>query len=430
MLIQGNALEKLKEIENNSVDCIVTDPPYGYSFMGKDWDNFKAKKVTKSQVVTNLGVGMRKTTAKENLNYQKWVSEWASECLRVAKSGSFMFYFMTPRQDLLSRAIIGLEEAGWIVSSTSIYWTYATGFPKANSISKAIKRRKSMKKSHRSKELQGSYGGFQPKPAVEVIIVAMKPLDEKTYIDQAIVSGKGITWMDDCRIPYISDYDKKHQQDIAKGSGILFGGKGISKSNGINDGGRFPANLLVSDDVLNDGEIRNSIKSKYDDSHSGGIWKKSTGKPAGPTYSDCGSYSRYFDLDTWANKMNFGNLPEQVQKTLPFLIVSKPTKSEREIGLDKLNMKEENGRKNYHPTVKPIKILSYLITLGSRENDIILDPFMGSGSTGVAALLLKRKFTGIELSDDYMKIARGRINNYNEHKKFVPRNIRAKNKFW
>lgn len=222
-IIQGDCLEVLKTLPADSVDLVATDPPYGLSFMGKDWDTFKATKIAKSQVV-NLGVGMRRSTKKENTEYQIWVEAWASECLRVMKPGAFLFYCQTPRQDLLHRAIAGLEDAGLDVGYTSIYWTYASGFPKAMNIGKAVDKRngrerivtgpsgraiaknpkatnyqgtatfsETAKGREKSKwatkgnsPLEGSYGGFQPKPAVEVIIVAMKPLSEKTYVDQAL----------------------------------------------------------------------------------------------------------------------------------------------------------------------------------------------------------------------------------------------------
>jgi len=106
-------------------------------------------------------------------------------------------------------------------------------------------------------------------------------------------------------------------------------------------------------------------------------------------------------------------LPEV--KTFPFLIVPKASKSEKNKGLE--DMPDSESRpdivgKNRHPTVKPIKLMSYLITLGSRPSDTILDPFMGSGTTGLAAKLLYRNFTGIEIEGKYCEIAANRIVNW------------------
>jgi len=128
---------------------------------------------------------------------------------------------------------------------------------------------------------------------------------------------------------------------------------------------------------------------------------------------DTGGYSRFFSLDAWA------------EKNLPFLIVPKASKKEKNAGLDTFKDKTVNNgrkkdidnpfqrgttpRKNTHPTVKPIKLMSYLITMGSREGDVVLDPFCGSATSCVAAKMLNRKFIGIELSEEYHKIATQRV---------------------
>jgi site-specific DNA-methyltransferase (adenine-specific) len=211
---------------------------------------------------------------------------------------------MTPRQDVCYRTAAGLEDAGLDLSFSPIYWTYATGFPKAMKLG------------------DGSYSGMQLKPAVEVVSVAMKPLAEKTYKAQALSNGHGCTWLDDCRIPFPDS-----------------------------QGSRFPANLLVSDAAL-------------------------------------GAYSRFFSLDAWA------------ERTLPFLIVPKPSQREKNHGLEGANP---------HGTVKPIQLMSYLITMGSRPGDTVLDCFLGSGTTGIAAAQLDRRFIGIELDPQYFETAKKRI---------------------
>ena len=149
---------------------------------------------------------------------------------------------------------------------------------------------------------------------------------------------------------------------------------------------------------------------------------------------DRGSYSRYFSLDAWADK-NLPELPENIQATYPFMIVPKAAKSEKNKGLDNFPDIDESKnsaydvegsvrkakydqaiKKNTHATVKPLKLMSYLITLGSRPNDIILDPFMGSGTTGIAAKLLNRNFNGMEMNSEYMTIAKERIKNFTNEK--------------
>jgi len=193
----GDCLEVMRSIQDKSIDMILTDPPYGIFFMGKSWD---------------------KTLPDKRI----WV-----ECLRVLKDGAFAFVMSTPRADCLSRVIISLEDAGFRVGFTPIFWAYASGFPKAQNIGKAVDKRLGAKreiKDHivysknptkhesefgniaptkdgkmnrewditqpatpQAKALDGSYAGFQVKPSVEVVIVAQKPMTEKTYVGQALL---------------------------------------------------------------------------------------------------------------------------------------------------------------------------------------------------------------------------------------------------
>jgi site-specific DNA-methyltransferase (adenine-specific) len=248
-LIKGDSTDKLKKLKDNSVDLLCTDPPYGYGFMGKNWDNTLPPR------------------------------EIFEESLRVLKPGSFAFVMSAPRSDVQYRMAQMLDEVGFEIGYTPIYWTYATGFPKAMNIGKAVDKRLNKKRkvvgvkkrgdveeakkkgttftkahanrgnkdifgygeeeittgpaSDEAKKLDGSYAGYQPKPAVEVVIVAMKPLEKKGYLDQALDNGKGVTWLDSCRIPFagMSDeeqFDKDnvagHQKFIEKRKDEMYGG--------------------------------------------------------------------------------------------------------------------------------------------------------------------------------------------------------------
>jgi len=267
----------------------------------------------------------------------------------------------------------------------------------------------------------------------EVIIVAMKLLSEKTYVEQALKNRHGITWLDDGRIPFEADDDKyKYKKCGGSSFGVGGGIDGTREYPAVsNPQGRFPANLLVSDDVLDDGRIQKSgtaIRHNKGCVGSQNIaftrsrpdWKEDYG------FGDTGSFSRYFDLDKWFSE-RIKRLPESVQKTFPFLIVPKASKSEKNRGLD-YEPKPIKGRDegqdvrnmpykarstpriNQHPTCKPLKLMCYLITLGSREGDIVLDPFLGSGTTALACQLLGRGCIGIEISEEYCEIARSRCN--------------------
>lgn len=460
----------MSEMGDESVDLIVTDPPYGISFMGKDWDKALPSK-------------------------QIW-----TECLRVLKNGAFAFVMCIPRADCLSRMIISLEDAGLAVNFTPIYWVYASGFPKAQNISLSIDKRECLKQlveklgrnptkeefdkawkafrtlvgkregtyadikrdtetgqdglhggiatnrprvesfitapsTPQAKALDGSYGGFQPKPAVEVIIVAMKPLSEKTFVDQALKNKKGITWLDEGRIPFQSETDMSsaefHTVPIRHEPGDFT--KVTERSGKFTpvSQGRFPANILVSDDVLNDGKVTQSGKDAIRRQEGMFVEHKLGGlNELQVYYADSGSFSRYFDLDKWFEE-EIKQLPASVQKTFPFLIVPKASKSEKDRGLDDmpeviksgLPLRDGSGNyveneygdgsksirntktRNYHPTVKPLKLMSYLITLGSREGDVILDLFVGSGTTCLASKLLGRKSIGYDTSREYCGIA-------------------------
>lgn len=373
-ILHGDSLEVLKTLEDESVDLLCTDPPYGYSFMGKAWD----------KALPDIGI--------------------FKECLRVLKPGAFAFVMSAPRSDVCARMMLLLEDAGFNIGFTPIYWTYASGFPKASNVGKQTG----------VEELKGAYGGFQPKPALEVIIVAMKPLSEKTFVGQALKNGKGITWLDDCRVG--TDGARFNGRKV---DSDIYGKYGTAKAPEIYDKGRFPANLLVSDDVLNDGVERKSGKPQGVRNTDGG-YGGAYGTIPVTGFGDSGSYSRFFSLDAWA-------------QTLPFLLVPKASKREKNEGLEeqpsrtsqlnsggigrKISVEKRiaaNGEnaptvKNHHPTVKPLKLMSYLITLGSRPGDVVLDPFLGSGTTAIAAHNLGRECIGIEREKEYVEIAEARV---------------------
>jgi len=396
-ILLGNCLEQLKKLSDNSIDSIVTDPPYGIQFMSKDWD----KALPDPKV-------------------------W-EQCYRVLKPGSFAFVMCGPRQNCLARMMINLEDAGFKINFTSMYWAYASGFPKAHNIKKSLKKTSGIE-PRELKNAEGAYAGFQPKPAVEVIIVAMKPMDKNTYKDQILSNGKGVTWLDNCRIPYNDENEKWIHNGRVQWSPDTEWSEARKRSG--DKSGRFPANLLVSDDILDiksERSSRRGIPYVYPDKEYEVRGFLPNCKPQAPSnYNDDGGFSRFFSLDTWADR-NLENIPEDVQKTFPFLAVPKASRKEKDDGLNGIAEKAVKGRdpiqdkknvpfkarttprKNIHPTVKPIKLMSYLITLGSREGDVILDPFCGSGTTCVAGKMLGRQFIGIEIDPEYHEIAVRRV---------------------
>ena len=429
-LIHGDSVKELKKFDDNSVDLLCTDPPYGYGFMGRDWD----------KVLPDINI--------------------FKECFRVLKPGSMAFVMSAPRSDVQYRMAEMLEKVGFRIDYTPIYWTYASGFPKAMNMGKMLD-----KVGRDKKELDGSYAGFQPKPAVEVVIVAMKPIDKKGYLEQAEDNQKGVTWFDDCRIPFEESDTPKggygamdigigkpgETQDYRKTTkrkprteGSVFKTSGFKSENNdtaeASPMGRFPANLLVSDNVLDDGKITKSTGGRSGNKKgigTYGIYGKfeSDVRNEDPGFGDSGGYSRYFSLDSWFQK-NIKQLPEPVQQTFPFMIVPKASKSEKNDGLDNFEIKQQKGgggtsnntwyeddvnaasgkfgsekapSRNIHPTVKPLTLMNYLVTLGSRKGDMVLDPFMGSGTTPLACVSLERNYIGIDNEEEYYEIAKARV---------------------
>jgi len=166
--------------------------------------------------------------------------------------------------------------------------------------------------------------------------------------------------------------------------------------------GRFAANLLISDNILDDGKSYSHgtggpyVYSDREYEVEGFIKDI---KPTAPSnYGDSGDFNRYFSLDAWWRD-RFKRLPEEIQRTFPFLIVPKASKREKNMGLEN----------NVHPTVKPIDLMSYLVTLGSRKGDVVLDPFSGSGTTGIACVFSERNYILIEKEKEYFKIMEARI---------------------
>ena len=500
-----DCLDGLKQIESNSIDAIISDPPYQLTSMTRGRpdqtdDGEYGKEVPFSRIQSRVKSGFMN---------KEWdvlpTLEILKESLRVLKSGAWALWVMTPRQDSQLEFLLRLRQAGFNIAFSSIEWVYASGFPKSADLSlladkkmckeDLIKRlgrdptkeefKESWSKwrevigkrmdgryaysfqkenspfvvmnkekgiianpesigvetepySLEAKALDGSYAGMQLKPARELIIVSQKPTAGKTYLDQALLHLKepehnqlGGTWLDDGRIPVINEpiiftNRKVSYTDYAIRVGGNAGYKKPSILATANPTGRFPANILVSDNALDIGINRNAGKYKGEGSKQGGIWQKSMGTPAGREYGDSGDLSRYFDLDFWfENKLK--QLPKEQQKIFPFLYVPKASKSERNEGLENIkdgihghgNLGNSKGferfttlAKNIHPTVKPIKLMSYLISLATREGDVVLDPFIGSGTTAIASILLNRKFIGFEKEKEYCDIADLRIKKY------------------
>ena len=373
----------MREQPANSVDAVITDPPYGLSFMGKDWDSFKATHNTASQTVSWLGAGMRMTTAAENRAFQDWNTEWLTEAFRVMKPGATLFAFGGTRT--FHRLVCAAEDAGFEVRDV-LMWLYATGFPKAMKL-----------------ELEGwdgwKVGGI--KPAYEPILWARKPCEGSTK-DNVLKFGVGAFNADAGRVgiegatkrshqaeyPYNEDGTEDRTQHWAR----------VGHSIEAVSAGRFPPNLLLSDEAAamldeQSGELSGlgGITSRQ---RTDGIYSDDKEKQMF-NYGDNGGASRFF----YVAKADNGDRGNKEDLDMP------------------LFQTVDKGLKNIHPTVKPLELMEkvlilqeYLLKLTSTPTGgIVLDPFMGSGSTLVAAKRLGRPAIGIEKEEKYAEIAAKRL---------------------
>ena len=412
-LLLGDCLEQMKTLADCSVDAVVTDPPYGLSFMGKRWD----------YDVPSVDI-------------------WR-EVYRVLKPGGHVLSFGGTRT--YHRMVVNIEDAGFEIRD-QVQWIYGSGFPKSHNVSKAFDKmagveREILSSVTRSKsDMRGSNNllrtdkpditthttapatpeakqwdgwGSALKPANEPICLARKPLEKGLTLAQNVLKyGTGAINVDGCRIEPIG-------MDPRVGKGISYGdGSGSTKFGQIktnmiagNPQGRWPANLILSEDAAQMLDAQSGVLDP------GGQSKKSRSKNSstsqfGIGIGEFGEHKQYKDKGGASR----------------FFYVAKASKSERNSGLEG-EIKEKQGARpnradstgkfpdhdhrpsggNNHPTVKPIKLMSYLCTLITPPGGVILDPFAGSGSTGVAAKSLGFGFIGCEMSPEYFEIARKRI---------------------
>ena len=374
MLLHGDCLEQMKTLPDNSVDAIVTDPPYGISFMAKKWDYDVPK-----------------------------VDVW-QEAMRVLKPGGHALIACGTRTQ--HRMVVNIEDAGFEIRDV-VSWIYGSGFPKSLSVSKAIDKAAGAErevvgtKDNKGRVKAEGWGmsddkadnitapateaakqwdgwGTALKPACEFFTLARKPLSEKTVAANVLKWGTGGINIDGCRV----GTDKIEQRRVSRvdgGSGIGAAAVGQKQAqNGITTTtlGRFPANLIHdgSQEVMDlfPKHGRSTKPSCSGANKNGKSIFGNNNNQQNAQYSDQGSAARFF-------------------------YCPKASKKDREEG-------------NTHPTVKPTALMAYLCRLITPAGGTVLDPYMGSGSTGKAALREGFDFIGCELDEDYYKIAQARIN--------------------
>ena|SRR6188768_224616 len=355
-ILQGDCLEVMRTFPDNHFSCVVTDPPYGLHFMGKDWDG------------------------------RIPAIEYWQEALRVCKPGSHLLAFGGSRTH--HHLMCAIEGAGWEIRDC-IMWIYGSGFPK----------------SHNHFGFKGY--GTALKPAYEPIIVAMKPLDG-TFAQNAEKWGVAGINIDECRIG--TDQITTQLRDRSAWHGNRFGNGGYEKPIGESEPrtGRWPANIILDE-----------IAGEMLDQQSGNL---KSGQP--------GIRRKAHHTNSMSGRLNLtGNIENGIGDSggaSRFFYCAKASSAERNAGLEGMPDKIGGGmcstvsgdtrsghitiQKNNHPTVKPLKLMEYLIKLVMPPKDgIVLDPFAGSGTTIVAAKRLGFSAVGIEKSEEYAKIARARV---------------------
>ena len=407
-LYGGSMLDMLDNIDPCSIDSIVTDPPYAINFMNKSWDN--------------SGIAFQKST-------------W-EKCFSVLKPGGYLLAFGAPRT--FHRIACAIEDAGFEIRDT-IMWLFGNGFPKSMNIGIALDKKLGVeselggiKPGHEdfvgrettghmnyaeigtgefdrpwmhdpekqeayhyekipSSEIGKRFSGFGTalKPAYEPIIVARKPL-EGTCADNVIKYGVGGINIDECRVPTdetIQNHSRSAESSVSKG---IYGDSSARETHQT-DGqklGRFPSNVILT-----------YADSDYDDV-CGGFPKTASGTAVRHNSGGC-----TFGGDKKKPPMEDLGYDDGGGSAARYFYCAKASKRDR----------DEGCGKNFHTTVKPTALMQYLVRLVTPRGGTVLDPFMGSGSTGKAVAYENNdrnanyRFIGVELNDDYLNIAKSRI---------------------
>tara|TARA_X000001382_G_scaffold29243_1_gene18682 strand:+ start:869 stop:2209 length:1341 start_codon:yes stop_codon:yes gene_type:complete len=420
---QGMNQDILKSYPDNYFDSIVTDPPYGIEFLGKDWDS-------------NTGA----------------VETW-QECYRVLKPGGHLLAFSAART--YHHLATNIEIVGFEIRD-QLMWIYASGFPKAQDIGKALDKR----------GIDNEWSGWKTalKPGHEPIVMARKPFKGAT-VDNMLAHGTGALNIDVSRVEWGKDdnpeayvkWMKKYPNST--GSKAVFNNahadaKGVDyikdKDADINKDrdvdnrlqGRYPSNVM--------GEITDYQKYFYcpkvsrEERHCG--FESVSDRVCGPGGDDFiaknGNYLVRKNKDPLAHIATGNNIGDGVYapgtpgytQTGTLGRMKDNYSKGNAVGKIQTGLTDKNGNVqtftsdpathnlgNNHPTVKPVALMKYLIQLVTPPGGKVLDPFTGSGSTGMAAVEADMCFTGCELDPNYVAIANKRIEAW--YTRIQPNNI-------
>ncbi len=377
-LYQADCRDVLRSLAENSIDSIVTDPPYALVSIVKRFGkpgSTPAKGNEAYQCASAGFMGKSWDTGEVAFSEEFW-----RECLRVLKPGGHVVAFSGTRT--YHRMAVAIEDAGFEIRD-QLGWLYGSGFPKSH---------------NQHGEWEG--WGTALKPAWEPIALARKPLDGTVAANLA-KWGVGALNIDGCRVGEEGGTRKPRSADKSETHSV--GGYLNAKAGEPIDAGRWPANIVHdgSDEVLAGFPNTKSGKpSGVKAGNNNNIYGQFAGGVPVTGFGDEGSAARFFYCAKASRKDRDEGLESADKAT---------TSDGRAIAADNAYQRGKTLRANTHPTVKPTDLMRWLCRLVSPSGGIILDPFMGSGSTGKAGLLEGFRFIGVEREDEYMPIAHARI---------------------
>jgi len=371
VIYTGDCIEAMAAMEPESIDAVCTDPPYGLEFMGKAWDKLGATVEHPDDGEGPWGRTKRVRYGRSAESAQSWHEAWADAALRVAKPGAYLLAFGGTRT--VHRMTCAIEDAGWIIRDMLV-WAYASGFPK---------------------------GRANLKPAWEPIVMARKlgPLRPLA--------------IDACRIS-TSDTSGWSQTGSKAGPNLAMAGpNGDRDPKPDNALGRWPANVILTDPifdggwdgVVGGGEAAGSKPVDWTTAAERASFP--VGREASVFYDDSGTYSRFFIIPKAARSdrepVVRGQLDAEPGRWGGTIQDGRPHMPE---GYEFRPKPRENG----HPTVKPTDLMRHLVRLVTPPGGTVLDPFLGSGTTALAAEMEGFAWIGIEKEAEYVEIAEARLN--------------------
>lgn len=467
-VIQADCIEAMQGMDESSVDAIVTDPPYGLEFMGKEWDRLDTW--TPPTSPAKVAVSDNGFFKKERPNFrrqgnagavQAWHEAWATEALRVLKPGGHLLAFGGTRT--YHRLACGLEDAGFEIRDC-LAWLYGSGFPKSLDVSKAIDKaagaerevtglnQHAAKRTGHGKEgVLDSRGpglggiasaeitapatpeaerwqgwGTALKPAMEPVVLARKPLTG-TVAANVLEHGTGALNIDGTRIEGVPPSVPQPRYNAV---GVFTGGgsTGVEGRNGemSQASGRWPANVLLDEEAAGMLDEQSGETSSTDRARlrrrmtSAGIRGGGYGQgAAGPDepeidapglgYSDTGGASRFFYVPKADREERNRGLGHRMASPARGAVGMSKVTAANWGDPDATVYERTTKAQNTHPTVKPVELMQWLCRLITPPKGTVLDPFTGSGTTGIAALREGFSFVGIEREPEYVEIARDRI---------------------